>query len=401
MDIFKWKRLGSLMLAGIFCGSAVGASAFADDDGKDQPPAKPAAVKIDAPAALTERERQLLDRVEQLEKRMAELEGKAQPAAAAPASTSANSDSSSASLGRSIIAPSAAPAEPVSPGVAKVATAASVQLQATENNTTNTAKREKAQPFAFADFTWLNGNARTKDLAFDTKFFTPEIRADVDYVYDFAHPKDDTIGGSSEIFRANEVHLTQLGVGGDFHFDNVRARLMTQFGLYSQTTPRNDASPARGQWNLDNAYRYISEAYGGYHFDKLHGINVDAGIFMSYVGLFSYYNFDNWAYQPSYVSSNTPWFFNGVRVQVFPTEKFKIEGWFINGWQSYGRFNNRPGIGMQFLWRPNGWLSILGNQYALGADTLNTPGRIRYHTDDSIQIKYFDNKEHFLDKAAF
>ena len=84
--------------------------------------------------------------------------------------------------------------------------------------------------------------------------------------------------------------MTQLGIGGDFHYENVRARLMTQFGMYSQTTPRNDASPARGQWNLDNAYRYISEAYGGYHFDVLHGINVDAGIFMSYVGLCSYYN---------------------------------------------------------------------------------------------------------------
>src|SRR5258706_4207217 len=49
----------------------------------------------------------------------------------------------------------------------------------------------------------------------------------------------------------------------------MSARLMTQFGLYSQTTPRDDASPSRGQRNLDNAYRYISEAYGGYHFDKL------------------------------------------------------------------------------------------------------------------------------------
>ncbi len=235
----------------------------------------------------------------------------------------------------------------------------------------------------------------------DTKFFTPEIRADVDYIYDFNHPKDNTIGGSSEVFRANEVQVTQLGVGGDFHYDNVRARLMTQFGLYSQTTPRNDASPSRGQWNLDNAYRYISEAYGGYHFNALHGINVDAGIFMSYIGLFSYYQFDNWAYQPSYVSSNTPWFFNGVRVQIFPTEHLKIEPWFTNGWQSYGRFNSRPGLGVQFLWRPNGWLSVLGNQYALGADALNTPGRIRYHTDDSIQIKYYDNPEKFLDKAAF
>ena len=204
-----------------------------------------------------------------------------------------------------------------------------------------------------------------------------------------------------EVFRSNEVHVTQLGVGGDFHFDNVRARLMTQFGLYSQTTPRNDASPARGQWNLDNAYRYVSEAYGGYHFNVLKGVNVDAGIFMSYVGLFSYYQFDNWAYQPSYVSSNTPWFFNGVRVQVFPTEHLKLEGWFVNGWQSYGRFNNRPGLGMQFLWRPNGWLSVMGNQYALGADTFATPGRIRYHTDDSIEIKYYDKPDNFLSKAAF
>jgi hypothetical protein len=55
----------------------------------------------------------------------------------------------------------------------------------------------------------------------------------------------------------------------------------------------------------------------------MHGMNIDAGIFMSYVGLFSYYNFDNWAYQPSYVSSNTPWFFQGVRIQIFPTHAFE------------------------------------------------------------------------------
>ena len=264
-----------------------------------------------------------------------------------------------------------------------------------------TTKPAKAEPFAFADWTWLNGNPRTKQPAFDSKFFTPEIRADVDYVYDFNHPKDDTIGGSSEVFRSDEVHVTQLGVGGDFHYDNVRARLMTQFGLYSETTPRNDASPARGQWNLDNAYRYLSEAYGGYHFNALHGVNVDAGIFMSYIGLFSYYNFDNWAYQPSYVSSNTPWFFNGVRVQIFPTAKLKIEPWFINGWQSYGRFNNRPGVGGQINWRPTGSISIISNNYGVGADALGNPNRTRLHTDNSIEVKYYDRPEKFVDKMAF
>lgn len=372
------------------------------DDGKPEPRPKTPKSKPEAPAPLTERERALLDRIDQLESRMTEMEGEIRQLKGAPASGTVTSAAPTV-----IVAPAIRPGQPTSiePGTSSVSNAIAatpVTTPATEKGkTTAGTKAAPSEPFAFADFTWLNGNPRTKEVPLDTPFFTPEIRADVDYIYAFSHPKDDTISGSSEVFRSNEVQVTQMGVGGDFHYDNVRARIMTQFGMYSQTTPRNDASPARGQWNLDNAYRYLSEAYGGYHFNAMHGINVDAGIFMSYVGLFSYYNFDNWAYQPSYVSSNTPWFFNGVRVQIFPTDKLKIEPWFVNGWQAYGRFNNRPGFGFQILWRPNGWLSILGNQYMLGEDALNTPGRVRYHTDDSIQVKYYDKPENFLDKMAF
>ena len=411
-------RIFDLLLLVAFGVIAAPGHLLADDksDGKNSgdAAAKPAAVKIDAPAlGLTERERWLLDRVEQLEKRVAELETKSQLAvgptteAATPTAEATAADpapvAASSPSAASAVAPAAAPsagANAIS-NDRVVAAIAGVGPQATEKGKSGAAKPQKAEPFTFADFTWLNGNARTKEVPLDTKFFTPEIRADVDFIYDFNRPKDDTIGGSSEVFRSKEVHVTQLGVGGDFHYDNVRARVMTQFGLYSQTTPRNDASPARGQWNLDNAYRYLSEAYGGYHFNVLHGINVDAGIFMSYIGLFSYYNFDNWAYQPSFVSSNTPWFFNGVRVQIFPTEHLKIEPWITNGWQSYGRFNHRPGFGMQILYRPNGWLSVLGNQYAFGEETLGVPGRVRYHTDDSIEIKYYDKPDNFLSKAAF
>lgn len=176
---------------------------------------------------------------------------------------------------------------------------------------------------------------------------------------------------------------------------------MTQFGMYSVTTPRNDPSPGHGQWDLADAYRYISEAYGGYHFDVMHGINVDAGIFMSYIGLFSYYNFDNLAYQPSYVSSNTPWFFNGLRVQIFPTAHLKIEPWFINGWQSYGSANHTPGVGGQIKWTPTGWMEVISNNYGLSEDDLFVPGRKRIHTDDSIEIKYFDRPDNTLDKMAF
>jgi hypothetical protein len=131
----------------------------------------------------------------------------------------------------------------------------------------------------------------------------------------------------------------------------------------------------------------------------MHGLNVQAGIFMSYVGLWSYYNFDNWTYQPSYVSSNTPWYFNGLRAQFFPTDKLKIEGWLVNGWQAYGRFNKAPGVGLQVMWRPTDWFSILGNQY-YGTDTLGHEQRKRLHSDESVMVKYYDYHDGVLSKAA-
>ena len=267
------------------------------------------------------------------------------------------------------------------------------------------AKPAPTAPFAYADWTWLNGSPRTKDAVWDSKFFTPEIRFDTNFISSFNHPKDDSIGGSTEIFRSNEVQVEQISFGGDFHWENVRGRVLTMGGMFGVTTPRNDASPGRGQWDLRGAYKYFSEAYGGYHFNVNHGLNLDAGIFVSYIGLFSYYNFDNWSYQPSYVSSNTPWFFNGVRIQWFPTDKLKIEPWIINGWQSYGRFGTKPGLGGQILYRPKPWISLVFNNYGMGEDTLwtgNVPlGRSRIHTDNSVEIKYYDKPDRFLDKMAF
>ena len=268
-------------------------------------------------------------------------------------------------------------------------------------------------PFAFGDFTWVNGAPRNHAPIFDTKFFTPDIRFDAHYMQDFNHPQDHTIVGSTESFRSGEFQVEQVSFGGDFHYDHVRARFLSMMGLFATTTPRNDASAGVGQWDLNNAYRYLSEANAGYHFDVNHGLNIDAGIFVSYIGLFSYYNYDNWTYQPSYVSSNTPWFFNGMRIQWFPTNKLKIEPWIINGWQSYARFNGHLGFGGQILYTPTENLKLVFNNYGVGNDNLayTFPGQPtnplsgtnRIHTDDSILYKYFSGPGNGkgVSKAAF
>ncbi len=391
-------RVSWLLLIVLIGAIAVPACSIADDktDKKASDPAvKSAVAKIESPPPLTERERWLLDQVEELKKRVTELESKvnspAAPATAAPAPQPMASSLASPTAATSNIGP--APALAVQAVVTQSPSVSPAVAPATE---------EKISPYSDWDWTWLNGNPRNKDVAFDSKFFTPEIRADVTYTYDFNKPIDNSMGGSSELFRANEIQLEQLGIGGDFHLDNVRARFMTQFGMYSTATARNDPSYAKGQWNINDADRYLAEAYGGYHLNVLNGINIDAGIFMSYVGLFSYYNFDNWAYQPSYVSSNTPWFFQGLRVQIFPTAHLKIEPWFINGWQSYASSNSRKGLGGQIKWTPKPWLNIISNNYGLGHDDLYIPNRGRIHTDDSVEVRYFNHPENSgLDKMAF
>jgi len=257
-------------------------------------------------------------------------------------------------------------------------------------------------PFAFGDFTWLNGNSRkTTPPAVDTKYFTGDFTFDLNYTHSFNRPIDNTVVGSTALARNNELQLAFMGVGGDFHVDNVRGRVMMQFGTRSTVVPRNDGSSYKGQYDLQTIYRYISEAYAGYHWNKWHGINLDAGIFMSYVGLFSYNNTENWGYQPSFTSDNTPWFFNGLRLQTFPTDKLKLEFWLINGWQTYAMFNRSPGAGFSMYYRPKETVDYVMNFY-YGKDAQGAPSRYRIHSDNSYQLRYYNNPHSkFIKKAAF
>jgi hypothetical protein len=357
---------------------------------------------------LTEREKELLDRIDRLEVRLAAMETKnasetpAEPKSA-PATKQLEASLNPADVpGQTLTAsanavPAPKAATPAPQQAAAPAPAIPEALQEPEA----TPGVDNVTPFAYGDFTWLNGTGRGTSV-FTTKFFTPEIRFDTHFMEDFNQPRDHTMGGATESFRSGEFQVEQISFGGDFRWNNVRGRVLTMDGLFATTTPRNDASAGVGQWDVRGAYKYVSEAWGGYSFNVNHGLNVDAGIFVSYIGLFSYYNFDNWTYQPSFVSSNTPWFFNGVRIQWFPTNKLKIEPWIINGWQSYNKFNSRLGLGGQILWRPKEWLSFVFNNYGMGTDTLFNGAVSRIHTDDSVEVRYFNRPDSSgISKMAF
>jgi hypothetical protein len=286
-------------------------------------------------------------------------------------------------------------------GVPSAADQSSSQPEAPAGAPPATPPVDLETPFAFADFTWMLSNSRNHDEVLDGKYFSGEFRVDTNYMYDYEHPIDHTLIGTTEGERTGEFNIQALNIGGDFHAGNMQGRILTQFGSVSTAVPRNDASYSQGQWDLADAYRYLSEMYAGYHINVQHGLNLQVGDFLSFIGLFSYYSFDNWMYQPSYVSSNTPWFFTGMRAQWFPTNKLKIEPWLINGWQTYAKYNGREGVGGQILWRPTANLDFVWNTYTLGRDTLGNNNRSRYHEDDSQEYKYYENPARFMHRAAF
>ncbi|HEV7231809.1 MAG TPA: outer membrane beta-barrel protein [Bacteroidia bacterium] len=256
-------------------------------------------------------------------------------------------------------------------------------------------------PFEGQDQTWQNGSDRRDSSVLSSKYITGIIMLDANYTYSGNTPNDHTVVGSTALARNNEMEVSAAVIGGEFNYNGARGRILTQFGTRSTVIPRNDYSPYRGQYNLDNVYRYISEAYGGYHFNVMHGINVDAGMFMSYVGLNSYYQVENWEYQASFTSDNTPWYFNGLRTQIFPSNTLKLELWLINGWQSYGMFNEMPGIGGNITWCPKESIKLLSNDY-YGSDAAGLPGRKRFHSDNSLLVRLYNKpKSKGISKVAF
>lgn len=274
-------------------------------------------------------------------------------------------------------------------------------MTAAAQSTEEPVKGQKGEPFEGIDQTWENGSDRRDSSVFNKmKYFTPSILMDLSYTYSFNNPNDNTVVGSTALARNNEAQLQAMHFGGDFNVGNARARFMTQFGMRSIVIPRNDFSPYRGQYQLANVYRYLSEAYAGYHINRLHGINIDFGMFMSYIGLNSYYQPENWEYQASFTSDNTPWFFNGMRIQVHVNKHLKIEPWIINGWQSYGKFNAMPGFGANITYM-NDNFKILTNDY-YGTDAGGLPGRKRFHSDNSLLVRYYKNKpSKAISQAAF
>ena len=221
------------------------------------------------------------------------------------------------------------------------------------------------EPFAFADWTWLNGNPRTTSSILDTKYFTGEFRVDVNYVYDFNQPKDHTIDGStrgrSVAAKSSSSSSASAATSTD---ENVRARLMTQFGMYSHDDAAQRRQPRRAASGISTTPTGTSPRRTAATTSTPCTASTSTPASSCRTSASSATTTSTTGRISRRTSRRTrPWFFNGIRIQIFPSDKLKIEPWIINGWQSYGMFNSRPGSGARSSGARTGNVSLVFNNY--------------------------------------
>jgi hypothetical protein len=261
-------------------------------------------------------------------------------------------------------------------------------------------------PFNGMNLTWINGQNRQRlfPLSLNDKLTGEPVLTGVAYLdayfnYDFNNPLDNTHTISSTIGRHKEFTLNLASIGIETNYKNIIGRIWLQTGQMASLIQDVDLTVARGRNTSINNLKYIREAAAGYHLNKWYGINIEMGIFMSYIGLESYVTQENWCYQRSMVCDVTPFYFSGARIQFFPSKNLKTELWLLNGWQSYNSWNNSIGIGSSTYWRPDEDLQLVANFYVGKDSRTNTT---RFHHDNSIVKRYYNNPvSKGISQAAF
>lgn len=255
-------------------------------------------------------------------------------------------------------------------------------------------KAANKSPFEGLNTTWINGQSRqaSTPLTFADSSRNMIIAAtayvDSYYCYSFNGPKDNTIVGSATIGRHNELTMNLISIGMESTYQNSTCRIWLQSGNSLALIQETDGSLLHGKNQSIGAMEHIREAAAGYHFNLLHGVNLEAGIFGSFIGMDSYLTQENWSYQRAMVNDFVPSYFTGVRLQAFPSWRYKTELWLVNGWQSYGKFGKASGVGSANLWRPCENLQLYASFY-FGTD--NRSSDFRFHHDNSIAYRYYVN----------
>jgi hypothetical protein len=255
-------------------------------------------------------------------------------------------------------------------------------------------------PFSLDDYSWMNGNNRQPPSLLTTGPLTFQLYVDAFYAYQLSNPKDHTIFPTTVAARHNEFGINLASFGVEVTgLDGPIGRLYLQDGINTETDSGQDATTTRGYFLQQRSMLAIQQVGAGWHFHEMDGINFEVGLFPSYVGLESYLPQENWNYLRPFLSDFTPYYFTGSRTQIFFTPRTKLELWIVNGWQTYGKYNEAFGLGYLFNWRPTANFTVTHSAYN-GSEEPADPASNRLYTDNYFQWRYYQSGQGLIKSSA-
>ncbi len=275
-------------------------------------------------APLTDRERELLNRIDKLESRIAALESRGTNEAASPAPSAA-----------------AAPAPPAASKETAQGAPPTSNAVLPESN----APQSSTSPLAFSDGTTLNFNV------------------DGYYGYNFNHPI-----GRANFLRSNDVlsdnlSLNQIGFiverAPDLTADRrLGYRFDLMFGQNTETLQGGGQNEPRPQ-----VYRNIFQAYGSYILPVGSGLQLDFGKFASSLGIEGNYTKDQLNYSRSFFFNALPFYHMGLRSTYNVNPKLSLQYWLVNGANQTEDFNGFKSQAVLVTYKPTSKVSWNVNYY--------------------------------------
>jgi len=195
--------------------------------------------------------------------------------------------------------------------------------------------------------------------------------ADIYYAYDFNKPAThERPGFLYNHNRHNEFNVNLAFLKAAYTSDRVRGNLAVMAGTYAQ-------------YNLaaePDLLRNIFEANAGVRLAP--GLWLDAGVFLSHIGLESAISKDNYTLTRSLAAENSPYYESGVKVTYEAGSKWVFTGLVLNGWQNIREpeGNSSKALGTQIQFKPTDKI-LLNSSTFFGNEK----------PDNAKQRRYFHN----------
>jgi hypothetical protein len=172
---------------------------------------------------------------------------------------------------------------------------------------------------------------------------------DAYYAYDFDRPPLHDRPFTTQPARHNEFNVNLAYLDAKASAERVRGRLAIQAGTSVQENYANE--PTIGLVSGPSLSRLLQEATAGYRMtDRLW---IDAGIFLSHIGLESWISKDNWTYTRSLTADYSPYYEAGVKATYQWSDEFSSQFLVLNGWQTISAEGGNKPVGVQLAYKPS------------------------------------------------